>query len=121
LLVVVSVFIVRLRSVEAERLTPLARWVHTVRRSLRRVPNVDQPSLREDLSHPRESATDVIGRNTRYVASAIVEGSRANLWFHAHFANEVVVDQHAVQPLHSPQVLTVRADAVIGGRARDAE
>src|SRR6188768_392420 len=59
LLVVVSAFIVRLRSVEAERLTPLARWVHTVRRSLRRVPNVDQPSLREDLSHPRECASAV--------------------------------------------------------------
>src|SRR4029079_9574123 len=66
LLVVVSAFIVRLRSVEAERLTPLARWVHTVRRSLRRVPNVDQPSLREDLSHPRESATDVFSIGNEY-------------------------------------------------------
>jgi hypothetical protein len=61
---------------------------------------VDQPSLREDLSHPRESATDVIGRNTRYVASAIVERgayaalSFGSMWTPGSFAVNVVPDQY---------------------------
>src|SRR6185369_3078619 len=73
LLVVFSAFIVCLRSAEANRLAPLARRVHTVRRSLRRVPNVDQLPLGEDVFGPREPATDVTRRNTRHTASAIVE------------------------------------------------
>src|SRR6187551_2513107 len=63
LLVVVTAFIVRLRSVEAETLTPLVRWVHAVRRSLRRIPNVGQPSqfVRQTTFTPYVSSGATLG------------------------------------------------------------